>query len=460
MKKIQLLIGLLLLVSAVTAQVPNMRTKLVYNPLDCRYEVYATPSNSASSFNMGGSQIVIAVPHNMIANYNPRRSAFVITTVAPITNSWVITAWADTDLIQSYAGSFDYYAVDNNGGPLGSLVANQDILLFHFKLGNNCFDGIRLWEGTGATPNIYNDPKYPSGGGDFQTNIAEVSTLPIVETWVGNSTNVPTVLPGVSAAITTQDGFPAPGLMTIAVTPSGGAACSGYQYQWSGSGVWLVPPGNNSSGIVSSPGLGTYTVTVIDNNGCDEVASITLPLLPVELIKFTVTKADNDAMIHWVTATEVNNNYFDVEHSTNGEDFVQIGRVNSKNSNSTSVQNYDFKHTKTAKGINYYRLKQVDFDGTFEYSDIRSVVFGGPAGLTIYPNPTSDVLNVQMPLGLDETAVVEIINAAGQVVRAVQNPKYDGKILSMNIADIAIGYYFVQIRTASDMFREQFVITK
>jgi hypothetical protein len=470
MKKQLLLIGLMLLAVLGFAQVPQMRTNLRYNSSLCRYEVYVKPSANYSNFNMGGSQIVIAVPHNTIVNYTTyRRNAFLISTMAPSGDSWSITAYADQDLIMSYSGTFDYYAVDHSGGPLGALTANTEVLLFYFKLGNNCIDGIRLWEGVGvanggvgAIPNAFNDPKYPTGGGDFETNFSEALTL--TEAWVGNYNNTATVLPKPTLSISYVCDAPIVGYATITANLVGGASCTPLSYTWGGAGQWLVVPGTTNQGI-GKPTYGTYTVSTTDNNGCSANTSLTLSPncsqpLPVELINFTVKKDGNAALVEWATATEINNNYFDVEHSTDGDHFTKLERVYSKNGNSTSVQNYSIVHNSPIKGINYYRLKQVDFDGAFEYTDVRSIVFGNANGLTIYPNPANSILNVKVPNGMDNNSVIEIVNATGQVVRSIDNATVTNTVLELNVSDLALGYYFIQIRTSADLFREQFIITR
>jgi hypothetical protein len=474
MRKVFILASLLLFMVAGFAQAPDMRTNLRYNDALCRYEVYVQPATSASSFYMGGSQIVIAVPHNTITNYTGfRRNAFQITTVAPTGNTWAITAFADKDFDPSYNGTgFDYYAVDHAGGPLGAVTASTEILLFTFSLGQNCIDGLRLWEGVGvansgagAIPNNYNDPKYPTlpygGGGDFETNFSEA--LLNVETWVGNYNNNPTVLPKPTANITYVCDVPLVGYATITANVTGGSMCTAASYAWSGTGLWLVPPGTAADGI-GQPPYGDYTVVVTDNNGCQATATEVIgancaPVLPVEMLSFTVTKSGDDALLNWATASEVNNNFFDVQHSVNGEEFNYVGRVNSLNGNSTAVQNYQFVHNSPAKGVNYYRLKQVDFDGTFEYSDIRSIMFGGAGNLVIYPNPVNSTLNVQVPDGI-EKAVVEIVNATGQVVRSMNMTDMSQSVLQLNVSDLALGFYFIQMNTGADTYREQFVITK
>jgi hypothetical protein len=474
MRKVFLLFALLLIVATGFAQVPNMRTNLRYNAAMCRYEVYVRPETSAASFYMGGSQITIAVPHNTIANYTGfRRNAFQIQTAAPTGNTWSVTAFADKDFNVIYANGFDYYAVDHAGGPLGAVTANVEILLFTFTLGQNCIDGLRLWEGVGvangnvgAIPNNYNDPKYPTqpygGGGDFETNFSEA--LAPAEAWVGNYNNTPTVLPKPTIAISYVCDAPLVGYATITANVTGGSVCAPASYAWSGTGAWLVPPGTTNQGI-GQPPYGSYTVAVTDNNGCqatttEAIAANCAPVLPVEMLSFTVTKSGNDARLNWATATEVNNNYFDVQHSTDGENFSYIGRVNSLVGNSTTVQNYTLLHNNPPKGVNYYRLKQVDFDGSFEYSDIRSIVFGTAGNLVIYPNPTNSTLNVKVPIGIENNAVIEIVNSLGQVVRTLVTSDMSNAVLSFNVSDLALGYYFIQIKSGSDTYREQFVITK
>ncbi len=461
MKKLFLLFGLLLLMGSIVAQVPDMRTKLIYDSVTCRYAVYAIPSVSASTFNLGGSQIVIAVPHDVITNYpTTRRSAFVITTVAPITNNWVITAWADKDVLPTYSGPFDYYAVDNNGGALGALIANQDLLLFYFTLGENCINGIRLWEGIGAVPNNYNDPTHPVMGGDFVTNLSEASTIPFDEAWVGNIANVPTVLPLPIASISSQDNFPFINMITLTANAMGGAGCNGYGYQWSGTGVWLVPPGATPSGIVQSPGMGIYTVDIKDNNGCQASATITLPLVPVELVSFIARRENSVVVLDWTTTTEVNNNYFDVQYAADGLHFEPVGRVFSADRNSTEAQKYQYRHMHPVAGINYYRLKQVDADGAYTYTDIRSVVFGSETGITVYPNPARDILQVRLDDVVDENAIIEIMNFGGQVLCTVQSTVWDGNLLTIDLQNIAAGSYFLRVRYAGNVYRERFLVAR
>jgi hypothetical protein len=123
-------------------------------------------------------------------------------------------------------------------------------------------------------------------------------------------------------------------------------------------------------------------------------SSNTLPL-PVELINFTAQLKDSVVMLEWSTASETNNDGFIVEKSIDGEVFIAIGTVSGAG-NATHQLDYIFYDTNPTRGLSYYQLKQVDFNGTFTYSDVRRVVNHiKPKTLTsIYPNPCNNELHV------------------------------------------------------------------
>jgi len=113
-------------------------------------------------------------------------------------------------------------------------------------------------------------------------------------------------------------------------------------------------------------------------------------LLPIKLISFIATSKENEVDLHWQTSSEINNNYFDIEYSTDGSDFITIGREDGAG-NSNTLLDYNFVHKDMSAGRHYYRLKQVDYDGAYSYSDIKSAVVKGEGnGVSVYPNPTKD----------------------------------------------------------------------
>ena len=152
----------------------------------------------------------------------------------------------------------------------------------------------------------------------------------------------------------------------------------------------------------------------INNSGIITSAFI---ILPASLVSFTATEAADGIQLRWTTENEKSLNYYDIQVSVNGTDFENIGRANSKGSNTLS-QKYSFINTKTLTGTNYYRLKMVDEDGRFTYSKIIAVRKSGSTALlvSVYPNPAraNPVLNIKS----SETgeASVSILNMQGSVL--------------------------------------------
>ena len=111
--------------------------------------------------------------------------------------------------------------------------------------------------------------------------------------------------------------------------------------------------------------------------------------LPIRLHDFTASKQNKSVDLNWQTSNEQNSKHFDVEFSKDGSIFESIGRVNAAGSSST-LKNYSLAHLSPVNGINYYRLRMVDVDGTFKYSAVRTVKFSTTILITAMPNPTTD----------------------------------------------------------------------
>lgn len=127
--------------------------------------------------------------------------------------------------------------------------------------------------------------------------------------------------------------------------------------------------------------------------------------LPVTLLNFSAQKQNNTALLQWQTSNEINNSYFDIERSPNSKIFSSIGTKQALHND--GVNNYSFTDNTPLKGINYYRLKQVDKDGKFSYSGIASVEFlNDGAVFAIIPNPANNFIKVVLP---SSNTVSEII---------------------------------------------------
>ncbi|MEM6771577.1 MAG: T9SS type A sorting domain-containing protein, partial [Bacteroidota bacterium] len=140
-------------------------------------------------------------------------------------------------------------------------------------------------------------------------------------------------------------------------------------------------------------------------------------ILPVELTDFTATAVDKTVVLAWQTAAEIDNEGFQVMHAVDGVNWEVIGFVMG-NGNTEAQSAYTFRHTDPVAGENYYRLRQVDFDGQFADSPIRVVSFEDSLNdldLRIYPNPSTDFVNVVVPShNIDQT--LRIVNGLGKVM--------------------------------------------
>jgi hypothetical protein len=143
--------------------------------------------------------------------------------------------------------------------------------------------------------------------------------------------------------------------------------------------------------------------------------------LPVMLASFKVSKSSEknleNASIAWTTTAETNSESFEIQHSVNGKTWKVIGSVRAIGE-STDVQKYSFTHTKAAQGQNYYRLKMKDVDGTFTYSEIQSVRFGGQSFI-LRPNPVSDRLVIDADL--DNISKIKVLSAGGKTMYVSDN---------------------------------------
>jgi len=130
----------------------------------------------------------------------------------------------------------------------------------------------------------------------------------------------------------------------------------------------------------------------ISNSQIDLGAYETASALPIELISFTAALNGDEVQLKWATANELNNDFFSIQHSTDGISFTNIKRIDGAGDASV-VNTYSTIDQNPSRGINYYRLQQTDFDGTTSHSPIETVkVFSGKIGT--YPNPVLNHLSI------------------------------------------------------------------
>jgi hypothetical protein len=182
--------------------------------------------------------------------------------------------------------------------------------------------------------------------------------------------------------------------------------------------------------------------------------------LPVEWLSFDAQKFGSDVLLKWKTASELNNDRFEIERSDDAINFEYIGEKDGKG-NAANISTYDFIDETPRNGLNFYRLKQIDFDGEFEYSEIRLVEFNQkPATrLVIYPNPSNDYVYLHLNhLNGSTEAHMEIVNLQGQVQFGedliISNAKEWQK--KIQIDHLPTGSYFVRIDTNIGSYYSRF----
>lgn len=218
--------------------------------------------------------------------------------------------------------------------------------------------------------------------------------------------------------------------------------------------IFYISNGSLSAGWgrVSS---GSYYETSWTEGVQTSYSFTTIAPLPVELSSFTATKEANAIALNWTTLSEENNAGFEVERSTNGEDFEVIGHVEGAG-NSIEKIDYNFMDENPANGINYYRLKQTDFDGAFEYSKIVSVEFESQVQAIVFPNPMIDNLTIRADT--QDKVNIRIFNLFGQIV--YQNTQRIDNQMDIDLSMLPAGSYFLQVisdTTQDIIFNSNFV---
>jgi len=165
--------------------------------------------------------------------------------------------------------------------------------------------------------------------------------------------------------------------------------------------------------------------------------------LPIELLNFSGKCDGNATTLKWSTATETNNDFFTIERSIDGINYEILGAVNGAG-NSLQILNYSYIDVTPFVGTSYYRLKQTDFDGQFEYSEIIAVQCNNEMlEVMVYPNPVTNELTIETPAN-NESVNFEIINSMGAVI-------YYGSFIqktTVQTSGFAAGIYVIKFANA------------
>jgi hypothetical protein len=198
----------------------------------------------------------------------------------------------------------------------------------------------------------------------------------------------------------------------------------------------------------------THTITLTSNTTgtCnlvfDNINLTLINALPIELVDFSaLLKDDRTVDLIWQTASEKDNDYFTIERSIDGENWVALKEIDGAG-NSTNLLYYATTDVLSEKGIFYYRLKQTDIDGAFTYSAIRAVVnYNSTHEISLFPNPTTETFTF---IGSKEKDAPLLYTTMGTAsVEVIIVPTNDGFIY--DISRLANGIYF--LKSARETFK-------
>ncbi len=223
----------------------------------------------------------------------------------------------------------------------------------------------------------------------------------------------------------------------------------GYTYLWSNGAT-----SSTLNYMPTAPGSTVFTCNVTDACGITRLATFTITnncVLPIELKDYTATYSGNYTNVKWSTATEKNAEYFTIERSTNGIDYVLLEKIPAA-INSTSLKNYDAKdYSPNKKGVNYYRLKQFDIGGVEKFSKVISVdIFEETLEVKLIPNPASTDIDIELSDNfIGKTVNIELHDVMGKKHILKQNAHIssDTKTTHFSLNEFPKGIYFINVIT-------------
>ncbi len=195
----------------------------------------------------------------------------------------------------------------------------------------------------------------------------------------------------------------------------------------------------------------------------DAIAGDCFSILPVEYLNFKSKALKGAISIKWETASEINNQGWEVERSINGHNFEKIGWVNGSGNSSTNV-NYGFFDRDIQPNVGYYyRLKQVDYNGKVEYSEVISEMWVDGNAFTVsevWPNPTNqNYINVGIDSGNEEGIELLIFDQSGELIKKEKQHMDPGpNNLTIELGDIPAGSYFIKMITETQVYYKKFAI--
>lgn len=243
-------------------------------------------------------------------------------------------------------------------------------------------------------------------------------------------------------------------------TTAGGSSANRIA-QWNGTTWSAMAAGmNNRVDAITTYNNYVYAgglFTTADGNAATYIAKWDQVLLPIELLSFDATlQSDKTVLCEWETATEINNDYFTIEKTTDGITFELVAQVDGAGNSNVPLY-YNTPDDDPYQGISYYRLKQTDFNGDFSYSDLRPINLEGVDIINLSPNPAVDNIEVLVYSSNETKVDVNLYNMLGQSIKVVNQVTVaeGSNKLQLDVSLLSIGYYTLEVSTESGLYRSQ-----
>jgi len=234
---------------------------------------------------------------------------------------------------------------------------------------------------------------------------------------------------------------------------------SGISYNWNFGANATPATSTSATPSATWNTIGSKNMSVTISNTSCLVATLTTTImvtgtLPVHFTSFTGIVKDNKTALAWSTVNEVNNSYFVVERSLNGRNYDSVGRVQAGNSTSNT---YSFNEN-NANATSYYRLKQVDINGSYIYSSVVTLKNSGSSKeVTVYPTQATSTINYVVSSEAPAAVTVQVYTITGQPVISQQATLVQGlNVRSVNVSGLAQGSYILKVQVSGSNFAKQF----
>ncbi|UXX79712.1 T9SS type A sorting domain-containing protein [Reichenbachiella carrageenanivorans] len=317
-----------------------------------------------------------------------------------------------------------------------------------------------LYLGTGASDIVETNSNYVTGKVTMLTRPVGTGSIDFLGANVTNSSNIGDVtITRTTGSAAVVDGNPANSIAVVwDITSTGTPSATSLELHWVSpfdNGLTLNPmdiyrktgsnwDANNDPADASGRTINFLNIDAFGSFTVSEDGSS----LPVELLAFDATDYLNHVFLQWQTASEINHDYFEIQRSRDGENFEAIGRLSSHH-NSYEIQTYDWKdYSPSPSSTSYYRLKMVDFDGSFEYSKTIAVTHNAGSSITLYPNPAKESISITADAEIER---IEIFNTSGQQLRA------DLHDHTIDLSGIAPGIYALAIVSSGGVSVKKFI---